>query len=381
MINIDKKEKCCGCYSCFNICPKNAIEMIEDNKGFMYPRVNIERCIDCKLCEKVCPIINKKQVVNNPTAYACYNKDERIRRDSSSGGIFNLLASYILKINGIVYGAAFNSDWKVEHIRVDSEEELYKLRTSKYMQSSIDETLKKAKSDLDKGIFVLFTGTPCQVNAFISFLNGKKYKNLYTQDIVCHGVPSPKVWKKYIEYRKKIDNDEPKHINFRQKDNGWSSYDLLIKYKNTEYKVNHKKDLFMKAFLRNVCLRDSCYNCQFKEKSRQTDITLADFWGINNVLPGFNDNKGTSLVIVNTEKGKELFSKIQNDMVFIETDFEKSIKYNKSMYESANKPQNREAFFENCSTMDFEELVENYTSKQNEINILKKIIRKIKSLV
>lgn len=380
MINIEDKSKCCGCYACFNICPKQAIEMKEDEKGFKYPTIHKEKCINCGLCEKVCPIINKTKTENMPKAYACYNKNEKIRLESSSGGIFTLIAEYILDNNGIIYGAAFNDNWDVEHIRIDNKDDLSKLRTSKYVQSNINNTYKLAKKDLDDGRKVLFTGTPCQVNGLYSFLN-KEYSNLYTQDIICHGVPSPKVWKKYLDFRKKKDSASPMRINFRQKDEGWNLYALLLQYNNNAYKTNHNDDLFMQAFLRDACLRDSCYDCSFKEKNRKTDITLADFWGINNVVPEINDDKGTSLVIVNTEKGQDLINNIKDNMVYKEVDFEQSIQYNKAMYQSATKPQLREEFFDNLDKLEFDELVEKYTLKPNRPNIFRRILRKAKKII
>lgn len=222
MINIKDKTQCCGCHACYNVCPKNVIEMIEDDKGFKYPKINEDDCISCNLCEKVCPVLKKVEVKNNPASYACYNKNEEVRKNSSSGGIFTLLAECILEKNGVIYGASFNNEWLVEHIRIDNKDDLYKLRTSKYLQSNINDTYKRAKRDLDDNKLVLFTGTPCQVNGFISYLRGKTYNNLYTQDIICHGVPSPKVWKKYLEYREKLDGNRPMQINFRQKDEGWN---------------------------------------------------------------------------------------------------------------------------------------------------------------
>lgn len=381
MIKIEDKTKCCGCHACYNVCPKNAIEMIEDDKGFKYPNINEDVCINCNLCEKVCPVLKKVEVENIPVSYACYNKNEEVRKNSSSGGIFTLLAEKILEKNGVIYGASFNDAWLVEHIRIDNKDELYKLQTSKYLQSSINDTYKQAKNDLDNNKLVLFTGTPCQVNGFISYLRGKTYDNLYTQDIICHGVPSPKVWKKYLKYREELDGKHPMRINFRQKDEGWNMFALLLQYKDSVYKTNHRDDLFMQAFLRNACLRDSCYNCSFKSKNRQTDITLADFWEVENIVPEFNDNKGTSLLIVNTEKGEKLFESIKNKMIFQESDFESSIRPNPSIYESVSKPKNSEEFFDNLDNYTFDELVDKYTIKPQKPSVFRRGINKIKRII
>lgn len=381
MIKIEDKTKCCGCHACYNICPKKAIEMIEDVKGFKYPNINEDVCVNCNLCEKVCPVLKKIEVNNNPVSYACYNKNEEVRKNSSSGGIFTLLAEKILEKNGVVYGASFNDAWLVEHIRIDNKDELYKLQTSKYLQSNINDTYKKAKSDLDDNKLVLFTGTPCQVNGFISYLRGKTYDNLYAQDIICHGVPSPKVWEKYLKYREELDGNRPVRINFRQKSEGWNLFALLLQYNNNAYETSYRDDLFMQAFLRNACLRDSCYSCSFKSKNRQTDITLADFWGVEDIVPEFNDNKGTSLLIVNTKKGEKLFENIKDKMIFQETDFESSIKPNPSMYESVNKPKNSDEFFENLDNYTFDELVDKYTIKPKKSSVFRRGINKIKIII
>lgn len=380
MIEIKNKTKCCGCSACFNVCPTNAIEMAEDEYGFKYPVVNKEKCINCGLCEKKCPILNKKEKNNNtPKSYACYNKDENIREKSSSGGIFSLFAEYILDKGGVVFGAAFNSKNIVEHIYIDNREDLYKLRTSKYVQSTIGNTYKEVKKFLDNGRYVLFTGTPCQVNGLFSYL-GKEYENLYTQDFICHGVPSPKVWRKYLKYRKNQDNQEPININFRDKSEGWENFSLAFEYKKGSYRKDLTEDLYMKAFLREACLRDSCYKCFFKEKNRRTDVTIADFWGIQNLLPELNDNKGVSLLIVNTDKGEKLKKSIDDKIICKETEFEKSIIYNISMYTSVEKPRSRKNFFKNLDNMEFDELVKKYTVI-SKLTFRKKVIRKLKKIL
>lgn len=370
---LEDMKKCCGCHACYNICPKRAIKMEEDEKGFKYPTIDPKKCIKCGLCKKVCPVLNNKESRNEPTAYAAYNKDEAIRKQSSSGGIFTLLAEEILDRNGVVFGASFDKEFKVCHTYIESKDELLKFRGSKYVQSSIGDTYKKAKIFLENDKYVLFTGTPCQIEGLKSFLN-KDYEKLYTQDIICHGVPSPKVWEKYKEYRNKKDKNELKKVNFRNKDNGWKEYNMDFEYNRFQYKINHNNDLYMKAFLRNTILRDSCYNCQFKKKNRISDITLADFWGIEKVLPQMDDNKGTSLVIVNTEKGKELIEKIKSKIMFKQVNLEDAIKYNPSMVSSSTKDKNRDKFFQNIDNMEFDKLISKYTHHNN---IVKKIIKKI----
>ena len=369
MINILDKTKCCGCTGCVATCPIGAISMQPDEKGFLYPKIDENSCVNCGACERVCPIINKEHFQNEPKSYAAYNKDENVRFNSSSGGIFSLLADFILEKNGVIFGAAFDEEFKVKHISIESKDELYKLRTSKYLQSYIGDSYIKCKKLLLDGRYVLFTGTPCQVNGLYEFLGkNNHFEKLYTHDIICHGVPSPKVWEKYKEYRKKTDNnDEISHVNFRDKETKWSNFALKVEYKNGEnnYIESHPKDIYMNAFLRDACLRDSCYSCTFKDKNRISDITLGDFWGINNIYPELNDEKGISVLIVHSKKGEEIFESIKDKIVYKKVDFELSIHANRSMYESVPKPEKREEFFENLDKLEFDELVKLYTVKKD----------------
>lgn len=362
MKEVINKNKCCGCHACYNICLKNAISMVEDELGFKYPVIDQKKCIDCGMCKNVCPALNSKEEEKDVKAYAAYNKNIDERINSSSGGIFILLAKEIIKRKGVVFGASFDKDFNVRHTYVEKEKDLKQFMGSKYTQSSIGDSYKKVKEFLDKNRYVLFSGTPCQIEGLKSYLK-KDYDKLYTQDIVCHGVPSPKAWQKYLEYQKEKNNDSIKEVSFRSKDNGWASYKMNIKFNNKEYKVDHSKDIYMKSFLSNICLRDSCYNCSFKKKYRNSDITLADYWGINKVHPEMDDKKGTSLVVVNSKKGKELFELIKNDIIYIETDLDIAIKNNASMIVSSNRPNNREEYINDIDKMNMEKLTKKYVPK------------------
>lgn len=379
MIEIKQKSTCCGCQACYNKCPKNAIEMIEDEKGFKYPKINKEECINCGLCDKVCPIINNKKIENAPRAYACINKDEKIRMQSTSGGIFTLLAKAIINKGGVVFGASFNNEFGVYHTYSETIEGLEKFRGSKYLQSDIGNTYKKAKEFLDDGRYVLFTGTPCQIEGLINFL-GKEYEKLYLQDIICHGVPSPKVWKEYKEYRENKANSNLKNISFRNKEaEGWNKYHVNMKFENNEnYDSLHNNDAYIKAFLSHLSLRESCTDCKFKKKNRLSDITLADFWGIKNVKQEMNDEKGTSMVIVNSEKGQVLMNEIKDDMICKEVDFDLAIKGNPSFTKVSEKNVKSDQFFEELGRKDFEQLVNKYMPK---VKISEKIKRKIKKII
>ena len=380
---IINNKDCCGCYACYNVCPRNAIDMVENDKGFKQPEINKKKCINCGLCKKVCPIINNRYLDYKIQTYALKNKNLEERKNSSSGGAFILLAKYILNKNGIVYGAAFDENFNVKHMRVDKTEDIQNLMASKYVQSEIGNSYLNAKKDLEAGKYVLFTGTPCQIEGLNTFLR-KDYDNLYTQDIVCHGVPSPKVWNKYKEYRLKKDKEKIEKISFRNKDNGWNNYNIKFIYKNSKFKINHNDDKYMNAFLRNTILRDSCYNCKFKNKKRNSDITLADYWGIENINPDFYDEYGVSLITINSEKGRKLFNNIKERSVYIETDLDEAIKYNPSYITSSKMDKHREEFFKRIDSMEFDKLVNKYTDRPSFINrlnlkvkwIIKKIIKK-----
>ena len=376
MLEIINKSNCCGCHACYNACPQNAIIMRKDELGFRSPVIDQEKCIECGLCKKVCPVLNKKKINNQPIAYACINKNDNVRRESSSGGIFTLIAEKILDLNGVVFGAQFDEKLNVSHAYVENKEDLYKLRKSKYVQSDIKDSYKKAKEFLDDDRFVLFTGTPCQVEGLYSYLR-KDYNKLYTQDIICHGVPSPAVWKKYKEDVEKQKHMKVVNMNFRDKSNGWMLY--LLKYTdstNKEYYEPSSKSKYMKLFLKNYILRDSCYNCVFKNKNRISDITLADFWGIQNINKEMFDNKGTSLVIVNSERGNELFNSIKKNIKYAETNLEEAIRYNPSMIKSSEKPENREELLTELRNYDnFDRAIKKYIPKEN---IFKQVINTIK---
>lgn len=359
--DVIEKNKCTGCMACKNICPKNAIAIEKDENGFEYPKIDKQICINCGICKKVCPVETKlQQNTQDISVYACKNKNEEIRLKSSSGGVFTLIANYILEQNGVVFGACFNENFEVVHDFVEEKTELGKFRGSKYLQSKIKNTYKKVKEFLENDRKVLFTGTPCQVEGLLAFLK-KDYDNLYTQDFICHGIPSPKVWKKYLEYKKKINNENPQEINFRRKDIlGWNQYQMSFIYSDSEENINHNDDPYMNMFLKDLDLRESCYACNFKKRKRNSDITIADFWGINNVRPEMNDEKGTSAILVNSKKGIELFENIKNDIVFTEEKIEDIEIYNPCFIRSTPYNEKREEFFEDLEKNDFEYLIEKY---------------------
>lgn len=376
-IQIKNIKSCMECHACYSICPVNCIMLKADVEGFLYPTVNYDSCIKCNRCVDVCPIINKTMVDNDIVAYACINKNEDTRLDSSSGGLFTLVAEKVLSVGGVVFGAMFNENFELEHRFVESKEALYKLRGAKYVQSKIGDTYKQANVFLKSGMKVLFSGTPCQISGLKSYL-GKHYENLITIDIICHGVPSPDVWKKYVAFRIAEAKSPVQQIYFRKKNKGWKQYSISFLFKNnTEYQQNFREDLYMKAFLKDVCLRPSCYECKFKGINRQSDITLGDFWGIKNLLPEMDDDKGTSLIFVNSQKGLNIFDEIKERMFFEEVDLEEAIKYNSAAIKSSRYNPNRAMFMVDKDNLSFDNLVKKYCSDKLTIRLK----RKIKSVI
>ena len=355
--------------------------MVADEEGFLYPKVNEELCINCGKCVKSCPILTPKKADKSEKdilAYGAYNKDDNIRLKSSSGGIFTALAEKIINEGGVVFGAAFD-DFNVIHTSAKSIEELEKFRGSKYVQSKIGNTYREAKDLLDQGITVYFSGTPCQISGLYSFLD-KDYDNLITQDIICHGVPSPLVWKKYLEFQTVQAKEMVEDAQFRNKKFGWKNFSMFLKFKNgTEYISSHGKDFYMQAFLKNYCLRPSCYSCSFKGLIKQSDVTLADFWGIEKTKPSMDDDKGISLVWINSKKGCNVFRNTNDNIVFEKVDLSESLKYNSSAVQSVGNNKKREKFlkvlqkrgFKNASKILFKKPL-----KANIKSFLKKLLNK-----
>lgn len=311
-MEIVDKNKCTGCYSCVNICPKNCITMISID-GFLHPVIDESLCIKCNLCINTCPVRNpiplnpEKKI---PDAYGAYSNDEEILLKSSSGGLFSVIAEYVLSKNGVVFGAGFNASQKVVHMSVHKKEDLYKLRQSKYVQSEIGDTFKQAKELLNKGILVFFTGTSCQIVGLKKFLK-KDYNNLLTQDLICHGVPSPEKFKNYISQKEKLKGGKLTAISFRNKDRKRWSGDVVMSFNNnTIYKKSCRRNSFFKEMLRNKNTRPSCKTCLYRSMNRHSDITLADFWGVSLLKPSIHNRLGTSLVIIHSKKGEKVFKEI-----------------------------------------------------------------------
>jgi coenzyme F420-reducing hydrogenase beta subunit len=304
MIQINKQTDCCGCSACEAICPKDAIIMRADDFGFKYPRVDLDKCIDCHLCEKVCQFnsnYDKSQNLEKPLAYGVRHKNPEEVASSRSGAAFIAISDVILRKGGIVYGVGYQDNFVVSHIKATDVETRNKMKGSKYVQSNLDGIFKSVKEDLKQNRLVLFSGTPCQVAGLKSYVGNKLAENLFLVDIVCHGVPSPKVWAEYLVWLKKKWNTSIDVVNFRDKRFGWRVHKESYVTKNGLKYCNS----FTRAFYKGLIIRQSCGACPFANTSRPSDLTLADFWGWEKNAPEWNkDDLGLSLVLVNTPKGK-----------------------------------------------------------------------------
>lgn len=380
MPKLSEKENCCGCGACMQACPKQCITLLPDSEGFSYPKVNDSICIECRACERVCPVIGDNKELKTKSlnkALVAYVKNDELRMSSSSGGIFGLLANYIIDMGGIIVGAAFDDDLMVHHIIVDNKEDLKRLQGSKYLQSRIERTYDLTKQALDKGAKVLFSGTACQIAGLKAFLK-KEYSNLYTVDVLCHGVPSPKVWKSYLNWQSKLNNASVESAFFRDKKHGWKVFALLLRFSNKkEYEQIFTKDLYMQLFLKNICLRPSCHHCKFKDLNRPSDITVGDCWGIEQYMPGMDDDKGTSIVIAHTQKGLELFDSVRSKTEYREADVDVILPPSADSRKSVTPHENRRLFFKLLNrNIPFDDLeVALYNGKREKIRwILKKVI-------
>lgn len=400
MIIIADKTKCCGCWACQQVCPDKCISMDEDKEGFLYPVVNATKCSDCGLCERVCPVINQNNsIVKEPASYACINNDKIIRENSSSGGLFSLLAEETINGGGIVFGAKFDDDWNVVHDYAETIDGLTVFIGSKYVESRIGCNYKKVKEFLQNGRKVLFSGTPCQIAGLNHFLK-IKYENLITVDLVCHSVPSPKIWKMYL--RELIDSKEIINktdiiitdINFRSKSNGWKEYSIeIMGAVGVEFKKEislltekHIENSYMRGFLQDLYVRPSCSKCPARNFTSGSDIQIADFWGVEKYYPEIkiaNDDKGVSLALIVTAKGQAVFDTIASKM------FSFRIKYNEVEDRGLHAPltrstpahKKRKMFYKRLENMSIKRNIEQCLKEEELKNSLlmgmKNIIRNI----
>lgn len=367
-MNLCNANDCTGCMACYNICPVDAIKIKLNSEGFMNPVIDDRKCIKCNMCVKKCPVINpiKKLKYEDKKVFACWLEDERKRLVSTSGGAFTALAENIIRQHGVVFGVVLNDSSTVVHTFAETLKELEAMKGSKYVQSEIGDSYKRAKSYLDQGRKVLFTGTPCQIAGLYATL-GKRYEDLlWTVDIVCHGVASPQIFADYLQLMQKQNGANVEKVFFRNKKPGWHVFGMKIVFDNGKiYTANVYKDPFHVGFLKNLFLRSCCYRCQYATSERIADITIADFWGYgsNGSLKERDRDKGISMVMLNSTNGKILFEQVEGLVKFIKP-IEMAIKGNPTFTRSFSMPKNREEFWKDYSQKSFEFVLEKYMKPQ-----------------
>ena len=327
MIDIKNPADCCGCTACASICAHDAITMKPDVLGFLYPEVDKDKCVDCGLCEKVCAFNDNYDTslnLDKPLAYGVRHKDMNEVETSRSGAAFIAISDYILEQGGVVYGAGYTDHFRVVHKRATTKEERDEFKGSKYVQSDMTGVFRQVKQDLRDGLTVLFSGTPCQTSGLNSYVGKRLRENLFLVDIVCHGVPSPYIWRDYIAYLEKKQGSPIVWVNFRDKQKyGWAAHHETFKFK-TGGKMS-----FTYLFYKHIILRKSCEKCHFTNLHRPSDITIADFWGWQKTDPNINsDDKGVSLVLINTEKGRKLFDASKDRMNTVQADIQNCLQPN-----------------------------------------------------
>lgn len=374
MIKIKNSKDCCGCEACVQICPKGCISLRQDRQGFYYPQADATLCVECGACTKVCPIINvdtKYRLPADTAAFAAYNTDALQRMTSSSGGLFVLLSEQVIKSHGVVFGASFDDAWNVRHTYAETLGDIAPLKRSKYVQSRIGDTFKQARQFLRQGRCVLFVGTSCQIAGLRRFLR-RDYDNLITIDVVCHGVPSPMIWQKYLAEKKRkladdmhledADSVRFTDISFRHKKGSWRRFRLHLSYHvnvtgidaiaadsgSGQVSTCVWEDDYMLSFLKDYANRPSCFACRFRDGLSHSDITLADFWGIENLTSdaGLAGDSGTSLVMVHTSKGRALFDSV--DCMKTEFPVMEALRANPAAFYNWPKPVSHDLFFREC---------------------------------
>ncbi len=389
LVNNDK-SKCSGCGLCSTRCPKNAIKMQEDEYGFLYAFIDEKKCINCGICKKICPYNKINANTFKKKVFVSNSNNEQVLNTTASGGVFTSIATSFIKNDGVVFGSTLqneNNSFVVKHVKITSIDELEKLKGSKYVQSDISNIYPELKEELDKNKKVLFSGTPCQIAAVKKFCNDSN--NLYTIDIICHGVPSNKLFNDYINYVNKKENIEIKNYKFRVKDKGWGLYYFYcdffdVKTKNKKVKVRPAIDSsYYQLFLDSYTYRKNCYSCPFANDNRISDVTIGDFWGIEKEHKELiknkkiNIKKGVSCIIVNTEKGMNLLENNKDNIILFESNFQKVRKYNHQLDHPCKMPNDRELILKKYEEKGYKEVDKYYKNKYKLKRIAKRIWYKI----
>lgn len=384
MVLYSRKEDCCGCSACKSICPKEAILMVPDDEGFLYPVVEQKKCVGCGACAEVCAFQNGYETNENfevPLVYAVRHKNIREIETSRSGAMFIALSDYILSNKGVVYGVGYTDHFRVIHKRATTKQERNEFKGSKYVQSDVNNVFKYVKNDLQNGLMVLFSGTPCQTAGLHSYLKNNSTEKLYVCDIVCHGVPSPFIWRDYLSYIEKKYKDKIIAAEFRDKSFGWVSHIESFVLCKRNKKVTSR--IFTDLFYKHIMFRPSCGFCKYTNFIRPSDITIADYWGWEKTNPSFNDDdKGVSLVLLNTSRGIKLFEIIKKDVNFIESNIGKCLQPNLE-YPSKVSPL-RDRFWKAYKKYGFKYIVKKYSDSVFKIKFEKLLLllkKKVKQLL
>lgn len=392
MVDLKNKVYCCGCTACSAVCPEKCITMVQDSEGFLYPNVEKTLCKNCHLCKKVCPVeakekeyfqnenetvshklLSKEEITRQtvskcaslPDAYVAYIKDDDLRKDSTSGGIFTAISQEIINRKGKVYGVAVSEKLDIVHTSVESKEELKLFRGSKYVQSSQEGIYCSVKSDLQQDQWVLYTGTPCQVVGLKRFL-AKEYKKLITIDIFCHGVGSPKYWRKYVSYLEQKYGSPIKKVKFREKTYGYNSACMAVYFENGESShKGHDDDMYWTAFSKFYIFRPSCYQCVFKTINHEADFSVGDFWNAEEVGEKFMKANGCSLLLAHSEKGKQILKEINETIDIVAVDLERALLINggampSKLITSSPQVSKRNDFFKDMDKLDIDMLIKKY---------------------
>ena len=339
-----KGKDCTGCAACANACPVDAVSMAEDAEGFKYPRIAGEKCVTCGACERACAGIGKNKLSEVSRCIAARSKDAELVEKSSSGGFLSVIAEKIIRDGGAVYGAALDENCDIKHVGIERAQDLGRLRGAKYVQSDLGQSFREIKELLAKGRTVLFIGTPCQAAGLAAFVGEELSKKLVIVDFICHGVPSPGVWRGYRASRTR--GKRLKSVSFRDKKYGWNDYAMKWSYRDGKVKYENRYfSPYLRGFSSNLFLRPSCYECRFKGTERRADITVGDCWGVEAVLPKFSDGRGTSVVMPRGEKGEELWESVKDGLEWESYPIERVLTGNASIKDSAVTNPDRERFF------------------------------------
>jgi len=355
--NLPTRDRCSGCGACAHRCPTNCITMFEDSEGFKQPAIDADACIACGICESTCPVINEPYKRDfKPVAYGGASRDKDVKAQSSSGGMFSLFAKRILDRGGVVYGASYTKGFRVAHEGVRDEEGMKRLRGSKYMESDLNTCFDEIDKLLKQGVPVLFCGVPCNVGGLIAAVGDDE--NLFTVDILCHGAPSPLVWDIFLKEHEEKHSSKAVSVTFRDKSVGWRKSGMKIEFENGDiFEQDKLYGDWMRAFLHDLMLRPSCYNCAYKTEERPGDVTLGDFWGVENFTSEKDDNLGMSLMRINSEKGMQALKELSDKLDMFEVDWHKAAEYNFGIFNAAPPQPLREEFLNRVGRESFRDIV------------------------